>query len=97
MLLAFPSPNELKIELFMFCFLFVKATAIQCLPSSSSVIIGTEDGALILVDITTPEHPRPVLRRLLHKGRITALGCVIFICFPQLDTPDLSNFIYVIC
>ena len=48
----------------------------HCLPSSSSVVIGTADGALILVDITTPKQPRPVIRRLLHKDRVTALGLV---------------------
>jgi len=51
-----------------------QATAMHCLPSSSSVVIGTADGALILVDLTTPKQPRPVIRRLLHKDRISALG-----------------------
>ena len=42
-------------------------------------MVGTTDGALILVDVTTPEQPRPVLKRLLHKGRVTALGFVFIL------------------
>ena len=52
----------------------------RCLPSSSSAVVGTTDGALILVDLTTPEQPRPVLKRRLHKGGITALGYPCFLC-----------------
>ncbi len=53
-----------------------KATTMKCLASSSTVVVGTLDGRLLLVDVSSTDKPRLVLERFLHKGPITALGCV---------------------
>eukprot|EP00795_Rhopilema_esculentum_P012071 gene12071-2664_t len=50
------------------------AQSVVCIPSSSSAVVATASGSLILVDLTSQEQPRTVLQRYLHKGPITALG-----------------------
>ena len=51
----------------------------KCVPSSNSVIIGTIDGKVMLVDIREADKPRLVFEKILHKGPLTALRYVVFI------------------
>ena len=51
----------------------------KCVPSSNSVIVGTIDGKVMLVDIREADKPRLVFEKILHKGPLTALGYAVFI------------------
>ena len=57
----------------------LKATTMRCVPSSNSVVIGTIDGKVMLVDIIDAEKPRLVFEKILHKGPLTALGYVVIV------------------
>eukprot|EP00794_Sanderia_malayensis_P005297 gene5297-5966_t len=51
-----------------------KATTVKCLPSSSSAVVGTSDGRVLVVDLSLVDKPRFVMENSFHKGPVTALG-----------------------